>query len=146
MIIVIDDMPEIAEWLTKVIQDAGYYADFALEAEAALYKMSKIYYSMAMVDMRLPGKLQGEDIAEHVKTFPEPFCLTPMVAMTGAGEVSRPELFVSILQKPFLPRQVREAIELYARPPIADLHAAREAGNGSLETEISRHQLLKKDT
>jgi hypothetical protein len=33
-----------------------------------------------------------------------------------------PALFVSNLSKPFLPKDIREAIQLYANPPTPTLH------------------------
>lgn len=127
MILVVDDTIEVAQLLVEVCRTTGYYADFALDGVSALYKMSKIYYSMAFIDIILPG-LDGNQIAEQVKLLPEPFCRVPLIAMTGAQEVIiNKELFVHRMQKPFLPRHVRTVIEKYANPPIPDLHLSLEA-------------------
>lgn len=122
MILIVDDMEEIVEWLTDTVRDAGYYADCATDFSSALYKMQRIFYSLSMIDIRLPGPLTGNDLARHIKKLPEPFCSTPLVAITGSRLTAEEGLFVAILQKPFLPRDVREAITTHAKPPIKDLH------------------------
>jgi CheY-like chemotaxis protein len=38
MILVVDDTIEVAQLLVEVCTTTGYYADFALHGEAALYK------------------------------------------------------------------------------------------------------------
>jgi CheY-like chemotaxis protein len=127
MILIVDDTIEVAQLLVEVCTTNGYYADFALHGEAALYKMERIYYSLALIDIILPG-LDGNQIAERVKQFPEPHCRIPLVAMTGEGAaIVNKELFVHQLQKPFLPRNVRAIIHKYAKPPIKDLHLPLEA-------------------
>jgi CheY-like chemotaxis protein len=62
MILVVDDTIEVAQLLVEVCTTTGYYADFALHGEAALYKMERIYYSLAFIDIILPG-LDGNQIA-----------------------------------------------------------------------------------
>jgi CheY-like chemotaxis protein len=127
MILVVDDTIEVAQLLVEVCNATGYYADFALQGEAALYKMERIYYSLAFIDIILPG-LDGNQIAERVKALPEPNCRIPLVAMTGgADDIVDKELFIHRMQKPFLPRHVRAIIEKYANPPIPDLHLPLEA-------------------
>src|SRR5947209_12630012 len=111
MILVVDDTVEVAQLLVEVCTTTGYYADFALNGEAALYKMERIYYSLALIDIVLPG-LDGNQIAERVKAFPEPHCKIPLIAMTGGSEdIVNRKLFVHRMQKPFLPRHVRVIIE-----------------------------------
>jgi CheY-like chemotaxis protein len=128
MILVVDDTIEVAQLLVEVCTTTGYYADFALHGEAALYKMERIYYSLAFIDIILPG-LDGSQIAERVKALPEPHCRIPLVAMTGSSDsaVVDSKLFVHRMQKPFLPRHVRVIIEKYANPPIPDLHLSLDA-------------------
>lgn len=118
MILVVDDTPDIIYWLKEVIEEAGYYFDFALEPHAGLFKMSSIRYSLAFIDIILPG-MDGIELAKRVRGLPPPFSQVPLVGMTGAGEVTDPEhLFVHVMRKPFLPRHLREAIQLYAFPPV----------------------------
>jgi CheY-like chemotaxis protein len=73
-----------------------------MDAASALYKMERIVYALTFIDLVLPRGGDGNEIARRVKALPEPFCLTPLVAMTGTAAESG--LFAAVMQKPFLPR------------------------------------------
>lgn len=123
MILIVDDSPEIIAWLREVVESAGYYYDCAIDARSALYKVSRVYYAMAVVDIILPDT-RGDELARQIKALSEPHCMTPLVAMTGGTFEDEPDtpLFAEVLHKPFLPRDLRGAIQRCARPPIPDLH------------------------
>lgn len=126
MILVVEDSTLITDWLREIIQDEGYYFDAAIDGSSALYKMERLYYSLVFIDIGLPGPYQGDELAAKIKLLPEPYGSTPLIAITGA--VVPPEsrsLFVDCLNKPFLPRDLRDFIERYAKPPIKDLHVMK---------------------
>lgn len=128
MILVVDDNPSITTWLKEVIEQEGYYYDSAVDAVSALFKASRIYYAMALVDIKLPGGVDGDELAKQIKSLPEPYCGVPMVVMTGGTYRKTPDdPFADILRKPFLPRDLEAMILKVARPPIKDLHTARQA-------------------
>jgi CheY-like chemotaxis protein len=125
MILVVDDSTEIIDWLREVVEGAGYYFDAASDARSALYKLSRIYYSMALVDIILPGGENGDDLARRIKSLPLPYRETPLIAMTGGlYQNDAGELFVEVLRKPFFPKNLRDVILRCARPPTPDLHMA----------------------
>jgi CheY-like chemotaxis protein len=123
MILIVDDNAEVAKMMVEVCRDAGYYADFALDGPSALYKVSLIRYALIFIDIILGHPMSGNNLAQHIKTLPHPFGAVPLVSMSGIpyAEVT-PALFISNLTKPFLPKDIREAIQLYANPPIPTLH------------------------
>lgn len=128
MILVVDDSEIIVDWLRIVIQGAGYYYDAASDATIALYKAERLSYALMLIDIGLPD-YPGDVLAERIKQIPGPYGTIPMVAITG-GEPLPPErrqFFLDVMHKPFLPHQLREAIQKYARPPVKDLHMARAA-------------------
>jgi CheY-like chemotaxis protein len=127
MILIVDDMPEIVEWLVEAVRDEGYYADYSIDGLTALYKMRSVYYAMALIDIRLTG-IDGNTLASRVKLLPEPFCHTPLVGMTGSRLTADDNLFVAVLKKPFLPRDLRDVIARHARSPIQDLHGPIQRG------------------
>lgn len=121
MILIVDDMPEIVKWLVEAVREEGYYADYSTDGISAIYKMGRVYYSMALIDIRLAG-IDGNELARRVKEMPEPFCSVPLVAMTGSRLTADETLFAAVLQKPFLPRDLRDVISKHARSPIQELH------------------------
>lgn len=133
MILVVEDSTLITDWMREVIQNAGYYFDSAVDGPSALFKMQRIYYPLALIDIVLPpaipgdgaSPMSGDELARQIKTLPEPYSSTPLIGITGGEfrEENRP-LFVDVLQKPFLPNQLLEMIRQHARPPIQDLHRA----------------------
>jgi CheY-like chemotaxis protein len=122
MILVVDDIPEIVELLANAIRERGYYSDVAVDAISAIYKMQRIYYALAFVDIRLAGGGSGNDVARRVKALPEPSCLIPLVAMTGSDVSVESDLFCTMIRKPFLLSDLWPIIDKYARPPIPDIH------------------------
>lgn len=126
MILIVEDNETIADWIRGVVQAAGYYFDAAIDANIALYKLERLYYALALIDIGLPD-MQGDELARRVRSLPEPFCHTPLVGMTGGTFVDEPgrEVFIEMLRKPFLPRDLRDLIQRCARPPVPDLHVAR---------------------
>ena len=123
MILVVDDNQDIVDWLREVVEGAGYYFDCATDSRMALYKMERIHYSMALIDLMMPRSLDGIELARRVKALPQPYCDIPLVAVTGGlvGSVD-PALFVELLRKPFLPVDLLDIIKRCARPPIDILH------------------------
>jgi CheY-like chemotaxis protein len=123
MILIVDDNAEVAKMMVEVCRDAGYYADFALDGPSALYKVSLIRYALIFIDIILGPSMSGNTLAQHIKTLPHPFGAAPLISMSGIPYVEvTPALFISNLTKPFLPKDIREAIQLYANPPIPTLH------------------------
>ena len=121
MILVVDDTKEIVDWLVETVQSAGYYCDFAMDSNVALYKMERIYYAMALIDIILPHGMNGIELARRVRDLPEPFCHIPLVGMTGGSIEPEGGVFAAVLRKPVLPKDVREVIASYAAPPIQEL-------------------------
>jgi CheY-like chemotaxis protein len=121
VILIVDDVPEIVTWLVEAVRDEGYHPDFSMDGWAAIYKMARVYYAMALIDIRLSGDCDGNDVARRVKRMPPPFCDVPMVAMSGGRIEPEDGLFVAILRKPFLPRDLHAVIIEHALPRIADI-------------------------
>lgn len=127
MILIVDDAKEIIDWLVEVIITEGYYADYALDSIPAIFKLRRIPYAMALIDIRLPT-LDGNEVARRVKEMPEPYCNIPLVAMTGSRLTANENLFNATIEKPFRPSDLRELIHQNARPPIEDLHVPPTGG------------------
>lgn len=119
MILIVDDTQGIIEWVADVIREAGYPVDCAMDAQAAVDKLATCSYAMALIDIRLRGNITGNDVARTVRALPTPFCDVPLIAMTGSRLDANDDLFTAVLTKPFLPRDLRDAIAMYARPHVS---------------------------
>lgn len=118
MILVVDDMQMIVEWLVIAISDLGYHCDCSMDARSALFKIERICYSMVLIDIGLPGQMDGNNLARSIKSLPYPYCDIPLVAMSGDLKKIAPDLFCAALKKPFLPADLRAVVSAHALPPI----------------------------
>ena len=91
-IIIIDDEPSIRNSLENYLLDFGYEITTVACAEDALEQLKQESYSVAIVDIRLPG-LDGDGFIQeaHLK-YPE----MKYIIHTGANNYILPEYFKAI--------------------------------------------------
>jgi len=71
-ILIIDDEKEMREISFQIFKMEGYEVDTAADAESALFKIKNNKYDFLLVDLVLPGKLNGLDIIKQVRhTIPQ---------------------------------------------------------------------------
>jgi DNA-binding NtrC family response regulator len=109
-ILVVDDEENICEVLARTLVGFGYVVDVALDAEAALVTMMERPASVALVDIRMPGRDGAWLIERLQKSHPR----TTIVIITGIIDLDprltlRPGV-VGYLTKPFESAQVRDVV------------------------------------
>ncbi len=99
-IIVLDDEPDIREFLRLVLWEAGFPIIPVDSVDEALNQLRKNQVGLILSDIRLPGKSGIDLLKEAKKTWPE----IPFILMTGYSDISREEAqrlgAVTILNKP----------------------------------------------
>lgn len=98
-ILLVEDDVLIRETLTDMLQDDGLQVLAAASADEALGIAAEADFDLLMTDIRMPGRTNGWDLAEHCRvSHPE----LPVIYMTGYSDVtSRPVEGSIMLRKPF---------------------------------------------
>lgn len=117
-ILVVEDTPEIAEWIADTLSEAGFDVDVAEDPEDALRRLatSSTRYDMACVDMSLPT-MSGIEFAFRVRAEQRSFPLLLMSGdvgtfsgATGSGLPSNTVLLAKPCSPPMLLSRVRETL------------------------------------
>jgi CheY-like chemotaxis protein len=113
-VLVVEDEELVRETITDELQDQGYVVIEAVTAEEGLEILGKGPVGVLFTDIRLPGAMDGWDLAEAARA------LNPNLAVIYATGYS-PEAprFVRnsiFLRKPYLPSTVISAIEKLVGP------------------------------
>jgi DNA-binding NtrC family response regulator len=121
-ILVVDDDETICNILARTLAPLGYAVDIALDADVALETMRRHAASVALVDIRMPGR-DGVWLIERLQSdYPE----TAIIIVTGIRDldprVTLRSGIVGYLTKPFRQAKVRELVEkavaaVHALPP-----------------------------
>ena len=113
-VLVIDDEPDITDFLVEILEASGHAVDVATSGKAALAHLAAHDYHAIICDLRMPH-LDGPGVYDAVKKM-KPHLLQRMIFATGdllnettdrfLKETGRPSI-----EKPFLPAQIRDLVE-----------------------------------
>lgn len=115
-ILVVEDDPLVREMAVEALTDEGFEVLEAATGEEALKHCADRTADLIFTDVRLPGEINGWDIAERCReNSPE----IPVIYATGHSHVRpRPVAGSVWFQKPYRPDQIIDAI----RTLTAHLH------------------------
>jgi DNA-binding NtrC family response regulator len=107
-VLVVEDDPLIRELLVEALREAGYHVVHASTGEEALAWCKREFADVLITDIRLPGKIDGWQIAEYCRKHdPE----LPVIYATGFSPVTaRPVAGSRSLQKPYHPDEIVQAV------------------------------------
>jgi DNA-binding NtrC family response regulator len=118
-ILVVDDEKNIRLMLSQSLASDSMTVETAVNAEEALQKLAESNYDLMLLDLRMPG-MDGMQMLERVRAEKPDL---PVILLTAHGTVETAVKAmrggaVNFLQKPFSPREIREAVEkaLQGRP------------------------------
>ncbi len=108
-VLIVDDEADIVELVSYNLKKEGFSVDSAADGEAALLKLKKNKYSLAVLDLMLPG-LQGLELCRIIRKDPTTSSL-PIIMLTAKGEEVDRILGLEIgaddyMTKPFSPREL----------------------------------------
>ena len=112
-ILIVEDEALIASYIEQVLEESGFrVAGVAASGPEALSLAAAHRPSMALVDIRLTGPIDGIELACRLR---ERFAV-PAIFLSGLGDEQTTERAqvanpLGFLKKPFLPSQVFNAIE-----------------------------------
>ena len=111
-VLVIDDEPNIANNVKRILTRKGYPVDQAVNKEEALSKIGEKTYELVLLDLKIPG-VQGMELLRAIKDKrPETkvIIITGYASIESAKESARLGI-VDYLHKPFTPDEIRSAAE-----------------------------------
>jgi DNA-binding NtrC family response regulator len=65
-IIIIDDEPLVRETLSNILRDEGYSVETAKDGREAIDKSEKVFFNLALIDIRLPDT-EGTSLLTEMK-------------------------------------------------------------------------------
>ena len=80
-ILVVDDDPDMAGFLVRLLQQQGLQAEVAANGHAALQRIAAAPPDLVLLDVLMPGP-SGFDICRHLKSN-EATALTPVILVTA---------------------------------------------------------------
>lgn len=109
-ILIVDDERDMCEVLAQYFTSDGHEVDCAYDAFQALEKSNKKKYNYALVDLVMPGPMNGIDVIRHLKSKSPN---TKIIAYSGFSDFDIADRVVSaganhFLAKPFKQQQLAQ--------------------------------------
>jgi DNA-binding NtrC family response regulator len=118
-ILVVEDDPLILEFVVEALREEGYHVIHASTGEEALVWCKRKVAEVLVTDIRLPGKVDGWQIAERCREHDPGL---PVIYATGFSPVAaRPVPGSLSFQKPYNPGDIVRAVKELnmQRPPAS---------------------------
>jgi DNA-binding response OmpR family regulator len=84
-ILIIDDDPVTRKYVSHLLSVGGYKVEMAADGREAILKARKDVYDLAVVDLVLPGELNGMDIIRNLKSISPTTKLIAFTAFSGSS-------------------------------------------------------------
>ena len=88
-ILVVDDDPDVIEYLSSFLEDEGYEVEAATDERSALAEVERSSPDVILVDVMLPGR-SGLDLMVRLRRDPR-WAGIPLVLITGDDSVLKDE-------------------------------------------------------
>lgn len=118
-ILVVEDEALVASYIEEILEESGFrVAGVAASGAEALSVAAQSHPTLALVDIRLTGPIDGIELARRLRRLHE----VPAIFLSGmiderTAERARSARPLGFLQKPFLPSQVFNAISRAVTQP-----------------------------
>jgi CheY-like chemotaxis protein len=88
-VLVVDDDPDIVEYLTSFLEDNGYEVASANDAVRARSAVDSFHPDAVLIDVLMPGR-SGLDLLVNLRSDPR-CCNIPLVVITGSDQILQDE-------------------------------------------------------
>src|SRR6476620_8465984 len=78
-ILVVEDEPRLVRLLRAVLEAGGYRMEVVHDGAAAIERVALDPPDLVLLDLRLPGDLDGYEVCERIREF----ALTPIIMVTA---------------------------------------------------------------
>jgi chemosensory pili system protein ChpA (sensor histidine kinase/response regulator) len=106
LILLIDDSLSIRKFVGKMLENAGYQVDTAVDGEDGLRKASARSYRLILTDLEMP-KLNGFEVIQSLRSRPQTQ-QTPVVVMTTRAGDKHRQMAISIGATSYVAKPVEE--------------------------------------
>ncbi|NOZ61460.1 MAG: response regulator [Calditrichaeota bacterium] len=111
-ILIVDDEKDMCEVLAQYFMSDGYEVDIAYDAIDAIQKSRHKKYHFALVDLVMPGSMNGIDVIRHIKRDSPK---TRIIAYSGFCDLDIADRVVNaganyFLAKPFKQQQLAQVM------------------------------------
>jgi class 3 adenylate cyclase len=142
-VLVVDDDPDMAAFLARLLTGQGMTAELLSDGEAALKRVTASPPDLVLLDVMLPGS-SGFEVCRRLKSDPAT-ALIPVVLVTALEDHESRVRGIRAGADDFLSKPVRRE-ELVARvQTLRRLHETRrELEEGRLAAEVQRKETIRK--
>jgi CheY-like chemotaxis protein len=121
-ILIVEDHMRIRELVLQALDNLGYEVEAAATADEALQLLENLSYDLVITDVRLPGQLDGVELAYRAKQFLN--CPKTLVVGAYLERYSRERFDAvadALLRKPFTLKEIQgQVAKLIGPPPSRD--------------------------
>jgi len=116
-LLLIEDNPQLAHWLSKMLADEGFLVEHAPDGETAEAILHDARYDVVLLDLNLPG-MSGKALLRRMREHANE---TPVLVLTATGDVGEKVICLSAgaddyVVKPFAMKELEARIRaLYRR-------------------------------
>lgn len=138
-LLVVDDDKLVRDSLQSLIANAGYVVDVAKNGAEAEAMSVDTYYSVALIDIRLPD-MKGIELLEKIKKYVPP---TRKIILTGYPDLETAIEAVNkkadaYLVKPFDPETLLKVIDDQIREQNAELRFTQQKVVEYIKTRLNK--------
>jgi DNA-binding response OmpR family regulator len=113
-ILIVDDQEAIRDLLRMTLGSVDYQLDEADSSELALQKITQLKPDLVLLDVMLPGSLDGYQLCERIKSDEDTRSIV-VILLTARGQVMDIEKGKAVgaddyIVKPFSPAELKERI------------------------------------
>ena len=121
-ILVVDDEPEVSDFLARVLREASWAPDVVATGEAALLALGSTEYDLVVLDIGLPG-IDGLEVCRRLRARGD---RTPVLALTARQAVNDRVRGLDAgaddyLAKPFAVNELLARLRALSRRPASSL-------------------------
>ena len=121
-ILVVDDEPEVSDFLARVLREASWAPDIVATGEAALLALGSTEYDLVVLDIGLPG-IDGLEVCRRLRARGD---RTPVLALTARQAVNDRVRGLDAgaddyLAKPFAVNELLARLRALSRRPASSL-------------------------
>ncbi|MBI3568934.1 MAG: response regulator transcription factor [Gemmatimonadetes bacterium] len=138
-ILVVDDEPEVSDFLARVLREASWAADVVATGEAALDAVGATEYDLVVLDIGLPG-IDGFEVCRRMRARGD---RTPVLALTARHAVNDRVRGLDAgaddyLAKPFAVNELLARLRALARRPAQAVEPVLRLANLELDPATRR--------